>query len=57
MDFQRLNPLTGALASSAPAMQAADIQAIAQRAAAAFPDWAATGPNARRAVLMLSSKR
>jgi acyl-CoA reductase-like NAD-dependent aldehyde dehydrogenase len=52
MDFQRLNPLTGAVASSAPAIQVADIPEIAKRAAAAFPAWAATGPNARRAVLM-----
>ena len=52
MDFQRLNPMTGAVASSAPAMQAGDIPAIAARAAAAFPAWAAQGPNARRAVLM-----
>ncbi|WP_295631132.1 aldehyde dehydrogenase [Novosphingobium sp.] len=52
MDFQRLNPITGAVASTAPAMQAADIPAIAHRAAAAFPAWAAQGPNARRAVLM-----
>jgi benzaldehyde dehydrogenase (NAD) len=52
MEFTRINPLTGDVASSAPAMQAADIPAIAARAAAAFPAWAATGPNARRAVLM-----
>ncbi len=52
MEFTRLNPLTGEVASSAPAMQAADIPAIAARAGAAFPAWAAQGPNARRAVLM-----
>jgi benzaldehyde dehydrogenase (NAD) len=52
MDFTRLNPLTGEVASSAPAMKSADIPAIAARAAAAFPAWAAQGPNARRAVLM-----
>ncbi|MDE2596680.1 MAG: aldehyde dehydrogenase [Sphingomonadales bacterium] len=52
MEFTRLNPLTGEVASSATAMQAADIPAIAARAAAAFPAWAAQGPNARRAVLM-----
>lgn len=52
MTFTRLNPLTDAVASSAPAMRAADMPAIAARAAAAFPAWAATGPNARRAVLM-----
>ena len=52
MEFSRLNPLTGEVASSAPAMKAADIPAIAAKAAAAFPAWAAQGPNARRAVLM-----
>ena len=51
MKFQRLNPLTGQVASSAPAMQASDIAAIADHAAAAFPSWAALGPNARRALL------
>ena len=52
MKFQRINPLTGEAASSAEAMQAGDIPAITARAAAAFPAWAAMGPNARRAVLM-----
>lgn len=52
MNFTRINPITGEVASSAPAMKATDIPAIAARAAAAFPAWAAQGPNARRAVLM-----
>ena len=52
MEFTRINPITGDLASSAPALKAADVPAIAARAAAAFPAWAAQGPNARRAVLM-----
>ena len=52
MEFQRLNPLTGDIASSATAMKAADMAGIAGRAASAFPVWAATGPNARRAILM-----
>jgi benzaldehyde dehydrogenase (NAD) len=52
MLFERINPLTGDVASSAAAMTAADIPAIAAKAGAAFPAWAATGPNARRAVLM-----
>ena len=52
MTFQRINPLTGEIASSARAMKAGDIPAVAARAAAAFPAWAAQGPNARRAVLM-----
>jgi len=52
MLFERINPMTGAVASQAEAMTAADIPAITARAAAAFPAWAAMGPNARRAVLM-----
>ena len=52
MLFERLNPGTGEVASSAPAMMAADMPAIAARAAAAFPAWAATGPGTRRALLM-----
>jgi len=51
MEFTRLNPITGAVASTAVAMAAADMPAIAARAAAAQPAWAALGPNARRAVL------
>ncbi|NOW45278.1 acyl-CoA reductase-like NAD-dependent aldehyde dehydrogenase [Novosphingobium sp. SG751A] len=51
MNFTRLNPMTGDVASSAVAMQAGDMAAIAARAAAAQPAWGAMGPNARRAVL------
>jgi benzaldehyde dehydrogenase (NAD) len=51
MTFERINPITGEIASTAPAMKAADIPAIAEKAAAAFPAWAAMGPNARRAIL------
>jgi hypothetical protein len=36
MQFERHNPLTGAVASSAQAMQAAEIPAIAARAGAGF---------------------
>ena len=52
MEFRRLNPMTGQVASVATAMKVPDIAAIAERAAAAFPTWAAMGPNSRRAVLM-----
>jgi acyl-CoA reductase-like NAD-dependent aldehyde dehydrogenase len=51
-NFTRTNPVTGQVASEAQAMKAADMAAIAERAAAAFPAWSAQGPNARRAVLM-----
>ena len=52
MEFERKNPLTGETASTARAMKAGEIPAVAEKAAAAFPVWAAVGPNARRAVLM-----
>jgi len=50
--FERINPMTGAVASSAAAMKAADIPAIAAKAAQGFTAWSAMGPNARRAVLV-----
>ena len=51
-EFTRINPMTGETASSAPAMKAGEMTAIAARAEAAFPAWSTMGPNARRAVLM-----
>ena len=51
MRFERVSPITGRVASTASAMTASDAKTIADRAAAAFPSWAATGPNGRRAVL------
>ena len=51
MKFTRINPVTGATASESQAMKAADVPAIAARAASAFPVWSSMGPNARRAVL------
>ncbi len=52
MQFNRLNPMTGEVASTATAMKAADIPAIAARAQQGFAVWSKLGPNARRAVLM-----
>jgi benzaldehyde dehydrogenase (NAD) len=49
--FDRLNPVTGEVATTAPAMTTADANSAADRAAAAFPTWSALGPNARRALL------
>jgi len=49
--FDRLDPVTGALASRSPAMTVGDATAAADCAAAAFPAWSAIGPNARRALL------
>ena len=52
MNFERINPITGEVASRAEAMQAADIPAIIEQAQAGFEVWSQQGPNARRAVLM-----
>ncbi len=54
--FERLNPMTGAVASRAQAMSVDDACGVADAAAAAFPGWAALGPNARRAVLMKAAE-
>ncbi len=51
MRFERISPITNEPASSAPAMTVEEARAVADRAAAGFPAWAALGPNARRAVL------
>jgi acyl-CoA reductase-like NAD-dependent aldehyde dehydrogenase len=50
--FERRNPLTGDLASRAPAASLADAAAAASAAAAAFPAWSALGPGARRGKLL-----
>src|ERR1700693_3506944 len=52
MDFQRINPITQQVASTAAAMTAAQAGTVADRAAAGFTHWSGTGPNARRALLM-----
>ncbi|KRA83970.1 aldehyde dehydrogenase [Altererythrobacter sp. Root672] len=52
MKFERINPLTGDVASSAAAMKAGDVPAIAAKAQEGFLVWSQMGPNARRAVLM-----
>src|SRR5690606_15212794 len=57
MKFERINPLTDKSASSAEAMKAADMPAVARRAAEAFATWSAMGPNARRAVLVKAAER
>ncbi len=50
--FQRLNPLDGSVATTAPAATVADALAAVEAASKAFPAWAAMGPGARRALLM-----
>ena len=49
--FERLNPISGAVASTAAAAGALEATAAADAAAAAFPAWSALGPNERRARL------
>jgi acyl-CoA reductase-like NAD-dependent aldehyde dehydrogenase len=49
--FDRINPVTGEVATTAIAASPADAAAAADVAAAAFPTWSALGPNARRALL------
>src|SRR6187399_2022570 len=50
--FDRLNPVTGDIASRAAAAQIADAKRAADTAAAAFPAWSATGPTQRRMILL-----
>jgi acyl-CoA reductase-like NAD-dependent aldehyde dehydrogenase len=49
--FDRINPVTGEVATTAAAFTVADADAACEAAAAAYPAWSALGPNARRALL------
>ena len=49
--FNRLNPISGDVATRAAAASVADARAAADAAAAAFPKWSAIGPSERRAKL------
>ena len=49
--FERIDPLTGEVATEAAAATIADAIAAAEAAARAFPAWSATGPGERRAKL------
>lgn len=49
--FQRLSPITGEMVTEAAAATLDDARRAIDAAAAAFPAWAALGPNARREVL------
>jgi benzaldehyde dehydrogenase (NAD) len=51
MNFERINPLTGAVASTSTAMQVNDMAAIVEKAQNGFSVWSTFGPNARRAIL------
>lgn len=50
--FERIDPFTGEVATRAAAASVADAIAAADSAAAAFPEWSALGPNARRMLLL-----
>jgi benzaldehyde dehydrogenase (NAD) len=50
--FNRMNPLTGGIASTAPAMTPGEAAEVAVRAQTVFAPWANLGPNARREMLM-----
>jgi benzaldehyde dehydrogenase (NAD) len=50
--FERRNPLSGDVATIAPAATPADAVAAVEAASKAFPDWSATGPGERRALLL-----
>jgi benzaldehyde dehydrogenase (NAD) len=51
MNFNRISPITGEIASTASAMSPVQAGAVADAAAAAFTEWSQTGPNTRRALL------
>jgi len=53
--FERINPLTGAVATRAVAATVEDAAAAAASAAAAFPSWSALGPGERRARLQAAA--
>ncbi len=50
--FERRDPVTGALVSTAAAASVADAKAACDAAAAAFPKWSKMSPNARRKILL-----
>ena len=49
--FDRKDPVTGKVATTAPAATLADVDAVAKSAAKAFENWSETGPNQRRSLL------
>ena len=50
--FERKDPVTGQVASTAAAGKTEDVNAACEAAATAFPAWSATGPNDRRKILL-----
>jgi vanillin dehydrogenase len=54
--FERLNPLTGEVATRAAAATVADAHAAANAAQAAFASWSEIGPTQRRALLLRAAE-
>ena len=54
--FERIDPLTGLVATEAAAATIADAVAAAEAAARAFAAWSALGPSERRAKLMAAAE-
>jgi acyl-CoA reductase-like NAD-dependent aldehyde dehydrogenase len=54
--FERIDPLSGAVATRAAAASVADANAAADSAAAAFPVWSLRGPNERRTLLLAAAE-
>ena len=50
--FTRMNPITGAVATTAAAATLDDVRRAADIAAAAFPEWSRTTPKTRRTILL-----
>ncbi|HWJ87199.1 MAG TPA: aldehyde dehydrogenase [Pelagibacterium sp.] len=50
--FERLNPISGEVATLAAAATVEDAQRAADAAAAAFPEWSRTSPKERRTILL-----
>ena len=55
--FERLNPISGELATTVAAASVEDARAAANSAARAFPAWSATGPGERRRLLNAAADR
>lgn len=53
--FERLNPMTGEVATRAAAATLEDAKLACDAAASAFPAWAATSPRERRRILMAAA--
>ncbi|OOY24993.1 salicylaldehyde dehydrogenase [Thioclava sediminum] len=50
--FDRIDPVTGEVATRAAAAGRDDVETVVASAARAFPGWSATGPNGRRKILL-----